>query len=815
MSRSTDPTNESLSPGPNTFTLERIQNQLRNDSFPINPSVPGTGIPSPFICDGLEYSFEDGVHRSYTATEQKGHREQLCRELYEQVLDLKSHCPRLDDRFSKILLCSFHPGAVDNISDLTYHLLSRLPARPIELHNIPTALCPDYRIYESRGETNSTATPTLWRQLQVTSYVSTNVIRTALLLFIYPGTASGMLQDFVDTTADLLSTASILSSSADTEIARQRWFVVRAFLWTSWQRCTMIYFYSLLQKHLRFGFHDGDGPSLVLRGMLLSPGFSIQQMSRNYASLKKPQYMCAWAFELLRSHPVCIGLDFRRFFFRYSMAFGDRPGRCIRDHHSSCKGDDPDKCQRFKGMRIEDQSAHDAVCQGDCGRLTWDEESYRSIYGARAVALEIDGSHKKLMYRQASADTLAISHVWSHGQGGRPEARHGFNHCLHRRYASVARSLGCDSYWMDTPCIPEDHKLRREAIENINKVFEESKATLVCDRDLMDIDASKLSIEVRELILGTVIVCDWNLRAWTFLEAFRGRESIHILCKQNVIVSLKETLEIVHSQGSIEIATLLLSVPHLQPAFIKKDFNISQPSTSVTGFLTLATGGTLLSHRAATRPGDDIVIWSLLLDDAVYKDARAFWKSREGCYMPTSFLVSSVPRLKKRGLRWAPSSPTAQLVQTRANGPKSRLLAFDGVESSGGSVEKDGFFAPWFMYEFVGACPGAKSLCSMLNIDVDPVDDSCSANLREVRRRYLKGYLCGALLHPVRSGYSRLAPNRDDTSKTMFVVCATNSRWQFPWQKDARLHWQWRGVYEWDMAESLPKFLVEQDFLLV
>lgn len=832
MARLTDITSESLSPGPTTFTLERIQSQLRKDTFQIAPNSSGEGIPSPFICEGLEYSIEDGVHRYYTKMEQNGRREKLCRDLYEKVLDGKSHCPRLDDRFSKIVLCNFQLNGTENISDRTYNLLTRLPARPLELHDVPPTLSPDYLIPSSSRNRYSTTIATLWHQLQVTSYVSTNVIRTALLSAIYHGRASHMLRNLVDTIADLLTTAGTLSLSADSELAKQRWFVVQVFLWTSWQRCTMIYFYSILAWYLESGFHDDDGPSLILRGMLLSPGISIQEISKNYASLKKPQYMCGWAFELLRSNPVCIGLDFRRFFLRYCLAFGDRPGRCILDHHSSCKGDEPDQCQRFKGMRIENQSAHDLVCQGDCKRLTWDEDSYRSVSGARAVAFEIDESRETLIYRRASADTLAISHVWSHGQGGRPEAGHGFNHCLHRRYVSIAKSLGCDSYWMDTPCIPEDHKLRREAIENINKVFEQSKATVVCDKDLMEINASDLSVEVRELILGTVMVCDWNLRAWTFLEAFRGRESIYILCKDNVTVSLKETVEIVQHQGSIDIALLLLSVPHLLPPRVKRDFENRRGDNFVSGFLTIETGGSLLSHRAASRPGDDIVIWSLLLDDKVYKNAKAFWKSRRGQHhynhlrpddqrrdcsaLPTSFLVSSVPRLKKRGLGWAPSSPTAQLIQIRSHGPKVRLLAFDGTESESGLVTRDGFLAKWLLYDFIGTCTGANKMSSILKIDVHSDDQSCRANLREIRHRYLKGYIWGALLRPIDiNTYRDPAPNRGDTSKTLVVVCATNKRFNWPWETDDRIHWQWRGVYEWDMAEPLPKFVNTQDVLLV
>ena len=178
-----------------------------------------------------------------------------------------------------------------------------------------------------------------------------------------------MLQPFLDTVADLIGTVSKLSSSARSEVARQSWLVVGAFLWTSWQRCTVIYFSTFVGEYLQWGFADDRGNTLVLRGIEISPGLSIQEMSRKYAGLHKPQYMCGWAFELLRNNPVCIGLDFRRLFFRYSIAFSDRPGRCSRDPSAPCNGDEPGECQRFRGMRIENQSIHDDVFKGDCGQL--------------------------------------------------------------------------------------------------------------------------------------------------------------------------------------------------------------------------------------------------------------------------------------------------------------------------------------------------------------------------------------------------------------------------------------------------------------
>ena len=58
---------------------------------------------------------------------------------------------------------------------------------------------------------------------------------------------------------------------------------------------------------------------------------------------------------------------------------------------------------------------------------------------------------------------------------------------LHRRYCAIARSH---------QCIPEDgtelkKRLRNEAILKINDVFETSKVTLICDKDLMEISTDQ------------------------------------------------------------------------------------------------------------------------------------------------------------------------------------------------------------------------------------------------------------------------------------------------------------------------------------
>jgi len=115
----------------------------------------------------------------------------------------------------------------------------------------------------------------------------------------------------------------------------------------------------------------------------------------------------------------------------------------------------------------------------------------------------LDAKARKLRYCTASSKTLAIWHVWSYGQGRRPHE--GVNRCLHRRYVKIAKDAGCDSYWFNTVCIPEDHNLRTVAIKDINRIFCNSEITLVCGRGLISIEvgASPAQTIVEVLLVTT------------------------------------------------------------------------------------------------------------------------------------------------------------------------------------------------------------------------------------------------------------------------------------------------------------------------
>ena len=81
-----------------------------------------------------------------------------------------------------------------------------------------------------------------------------------------------------------------------------------------------------------------------------------------------------------------------------------------------------------KQLVAPEQSVHADGCDsrdGSCERLVWDPDSYKSVKGVGGAevvgrAVVLDQNCRRITYVRASNKTLAITHVWSHGQGGRP-----------------------------------------------------------------------------------------------------------------------------------------------------------------------------------------------------------------------------------------------------------------------------------------------------------------------------------------------------------------------------------------------------------
>lgn len=711
------------------------------------------------------------------------------------------------------------------------HLLSRLPARPPDILQLLSSDGFDHsELNEYLTRSSHDASPSLhpldthWDRLQVVASVNTVIIRMALhfaeLKCEERSARQAMVVETVDANIGLLKLAFQLTCASSTNSWNLSWIIVKAFLWTSWQRALMLYYWELLDHHLEWGYDFANNRFLAIRGLASIPELFAKHDLQQWEYGKKTPYMCRWAYELLRNDRACVAMDLRRFHECYNSMFGDRPARCM-DGKKQCDGSSSETCQRFTGAMTVNQSAHDWKCQKHCKKLYWDRKSFLSVVGPKAVCIESTDDNE-LRYRTASNQTLAISHVWSHGQGGRSDydqtGQHdrkavptatGFNNCLHHRYTDLARYLGCDSYWMDTPCIPEEEPLRSECINNINWIFTNSKVTLVCDQDLMKVDISALTMEIRETILAVLLVGDWNVRAWTLLEAMRGRNNIHLLCERNQVICFKDLLRTVHQEGRIDISTLFLTCQHLVPQVPLDDSGLFPGSESLAteedrvtsmGFVSVGEGGILLSHRHASRSGDDILIWSLLVNEKATKNVVQLWKSQLGTSINTGFLLSSTPRIQGcQGLGWAPCSPTLQSPPNSYLTGESIYLPFDGAETARGVMTVEGLQGKWLVHKFSTSVED-ESINQMIK------DASIIAKITEIAARYLEKYPWGALLRPGPIRGPRTVPvqYRGNARGPLMAVCGSSDR----------RCWEWRGVFEWDTDAALPEFKIE-DILLV
>lgn len=821
-----------LAPGPHTFSTEKLLEVLSSNKY--IKSQDGSRPPE-FHTVQLSSSQTHNQTNSNTrviyhnAKSQLAKAKEVCTELLN-VCEGDGYIERVDNAMALQLECHLDLQGLpdDVVVARALGMLQRLPFVPP-----PMKETTNVDIYSKLSERHllESKQQATWENLSVSSFVDRNVIRMALYFAIYQdksntsaSTSSSL--EHINHVALLLEAGHLLSELETDVSVQQRLFFVKAFLWTSWHRSLLLHFSYELWKQLRLGSNFMARPPQI---ELSSTGL-VAKLSK---SSNLPAYMCRWAYELVKTDRATAGLDLRALCTRYETFLrncnhGKHDARCVINADgkvAQCDGSSPHSCTRFRGLKIENQSSHDPSCSRDpsvCQRMYWNEDSYRGVQGARAVSIETNETDDQLHYCLASPTTISISHVWSHGQGGRPEANGtGFNKCLHQRYCEIARQYDCDSYWMDTPCIPQDHQLRKEAIAEINNVFSNSKLTLVCDRDIMEIDVHSLTMEVKETILATLLVCDWNVRAWTFLESMRGRTNLHLLCKDNETVCLKSLIESVNQDGSTELAVLFLTAQHLIPADIYPIEKSSKKSWGYDqGFLNVEEAACLLSRRYASRPGDELVIWSLLCGNQAYQDPTAFWKAQlTETYHPlvqsypgrfgitrTGFLVSSAPRITgQRGLSWAPSRP--DIAYSDPPSQEKVFCTYDGRDTAIADFDDRGLEANWLVSEFRCFKLASKMMVNLLT----PFKQPYLSELRRIGLQRLKAFKWGAILQvtdnngltPPRNVYKRgqnigdkvAVPHRGNNSDHVIVLVGSHDR----------ENWEWLGVYEWDKRVALPE----------
>lgn len=370
--------------------------------------------------------------------------------------------------------------------------------------------------------------------------------------------------------------------------------------------------------------------------------------------------------------------------------------------------------------------------------------------------------------------------------------------------------------------IPEDHNLRKKSIATINRVFRNSRACLVCDRDMMDIDISSLKddsvptrskLQLAESILATVLLCDWNVRAWTILEAVQGRHHILFLCKWNEVIPLHETLETVMQHGSIDIGILFFGAPHLLSMMPEEPFSLFDNQSPIEQtpqekllqqkFIPLEHAAELLQHRPASRHGDAFVIWRLLTDTTAFETPQDLWESRDGFSLATGFLISGAQRVQGfKGLSWAPIDPIARKVRGLFHEQTEIYPMMDMQGTVEGKITSNGFRASWKIFRFEMSFRGSQ--------------DSYSKGegfIEELRRVVKVQFQCTqdtvALLRPlagIKQAEKTGAKKYHTKSLSPFVVVC-----EFCPEDDG---WRWLGVRVWDSENLVPDFETEEILLV-
>ncbi|KAI4250100.1 MAG: hypothetical protein L6R40_000272 [Gallowayella cf. fulva] len=457
------------------------------------------------------------------------------------------------------------------------------------------------------------------------------------------------------------------------------------------------------------------------------------------------------------------------------------------------------------------------------GVRLWQCENPRAV-----IANEYDES---LHYCKASSSTMAISHVWSHGQGGRPED--GINICLHKRYCQLANAFDCDSYWIDSTCIPDDLQLRKEAIMSINQIFCDSKITLISDKDMQSKSMRSASVADFETLLSILLVCDWGVRAWTMLEAIRGNRSIHILCADDHTIGLVELLRTVHQKGKVDLVILLGSAQHLLPA---GDSNSAKPIEEV---------GHLLSQRHASRTNDEIIIWGLVSNMKAPADVLQLWKARE--QVATAFLMSSAQRIDGfPGYGWAPATPYIRPQRRNVQLPRGQIQiysvrypSYDGSGSYSARITAQGLQGLWLVHDMDQAvvsdlyaeCVERMSPTQWTDRELEKPLVGCEDGLDSMvfeRPDYAKAcdtlrsllstpYTKARVIRPLDSEGTSLYLGNDERGEDFAVlvaicVCYGTSRNS----KDCNdlnmvdcEKWEWKGVFEW-IDDSHPDWTTRE-----
>jgi hypothetical protein len=265
--------------------------------------------------------------------------EAFCNELLSAAMQPSpktgGYYAQLDEKLQTLL--SF--GLVSNedpecSSQKAFGLLSRLPPVPLCAYELFKRFSFNHGQLEPyQGmQASSKHARDIWQALDVVRLADTNLLRIVINFCDEDGDyydnaqskssqahqtdrkyrskswSGRQLQVYLDVLTELLETACRMSQVVKKKEIEIRWFLVKAFLWTCWQRGAMLLLWFVLGAHLKYGYNFLRNLDIRLKKSPL--------ISRNNPEGHSP-YICNWAYELLQSSFAAVTMDLRDFNQRY------------------------------------------------------------------------------------------------------------------------------------------------------------------------------------------------------------------------------------------------------------------------------------------------------------------------------------------------------------------------------------------------------------------------------------------------------------------------------------------------------------------
>jgi hypothetical protein len=247
--------------------------------------------------------------------------------------------------------------------------------------------------------------------------------------------------------------------------------------------------------------------------------------------------------------------------------------------------------------------------------------------------------------------------------------------------------IGHGLWWCDTVCIPVDEEskgLRKAAIRNMRKTYQNAAKVLALDKGLLTISKDSHPVE----LYLRLKLSSWMRRLWTLQEALLGKE-VYIQFSDGSR-TIKSIAAAVEQEGSRNCLNLYTRYSFLAKTFFAPFVNglAKEPVEKFNGMWRQ------LQWRCSSHAADEAVCLATVLGldpgpileiAATALEQRIIRFLKQARLLPLVILYQPPPRLSQTGFRWAPNSFLNCFRELHTN-PFRIIRGWGEVEPNGGGL---------------------------------------------------------------------------------------------------------------------------------